>query len=97
MSGSPREEGGLPLAASLLKTDSSAATATGDTPEDQVSEHGLFSSFICLSVWDSSLLLLMPCPLFSNFWYSPYHWFLSAVVNHCIVFVCAAFTILKVA
>ncbi|XP_075889313.1 triacylglycerol hydrolase DDHD2 isoform X2 [Nelusetta ayraudi] len=37
MSGSPREEGGLPLAASLLKTDSSAATATGDTPpEDQV-------------------------------------------------------------
>lgn len=48
MSGGPREEGGLPLAASLLQTDNSVATATGDTPEDQVAEHAFFSLFICL-------------------------------------------------
>lgn len=48
MSDSPREEGGLPLAASRLKSDNSVATATGDTLEDQVSEHLWFSSFISL-------------------------------------------------
>lgn len=68
MSGSPREEGGQPLAAS--QTDNSAATATGDTPEDQVSVYGLFSLFIHLSA--------LALSFFSS---SSYNLFLSAV-NH---------------
>lgn len=60
MSGSPTEEGGLSLAAPVLNTDnSSQTTATGNTPEDQVSEHVLFSLFVYVTAYNIKSFIMV--------------------------------------